>query len=146
LTAVGAIHTIGSRGVEQRQLVGLITRRSAVRIRPPQPVAFTRTPGPTARGSLFLATVRKSLPPLRRTAGLPARTTRRTVPDMFGRYRTAPDREVPAATAAFHDRLAVAVVSARTNPPRVEARDLRARLGGSSVGLRARIDRGLGAT
>src|ERR1035437_5712749 len=25
------------RGVEQRQLVGLITRRSAVRIRPPQP-------------------------------------------------------------------------------------------------------------
>ena len=28
---------IGNRGVEQRQLVGLITRRSAVRIRPPQP-------------------------------------------------------------------------------------------------------------
>ena len=28
---------ISGRGVEQRQLVGLITRRSAVRIRPPQP-------------------------------------------------------------------------------------------------------------
>ena len=32
------------RGVEQRQLVGLITRRSAVRIRPPQPIAYTSEP------------------------------------------------------------------------------------------------------
>ena len=31
---------ITGRGVEQRQLVGLITRRSAVRIRPPQPTAY----------------------------------------------------------------------------------------------------------
>jgi hypothetical protein len=78
--------------------------------------------------------------------GLPARTARRTVPDMFGRYRTAPDREVPAATAAFHDRLAGAVISARTNPPRIDPHDLRARLGGRSIGLRARMDRGLIAT
>ena len=31
---------LGLRGVEQRQLVGLITRRSEVRILPPQPTRF----------------------------------------------------------------------------------------------------------
>jgi hypothetical protein len=46
-----------SRGVEQRQLVGLITRRSAVRIRPPQPISHTvskRPRGPASRGRLIL--------------------------------------------------------------------------------------------
>ena len=43
---------ISDRGVEQRQLVGLITRRSAVRIRPPQPTAHRpkRPRGPASRG------------------------------------------------------------------------------------------------
>ncbi len=44
---------MGSRGVEQRQLVGLITRRSAVRIRPPQPRPSSRNP-PCGRVSWFL--------------------------------------------------------------------------------------------
>src|SRR5439155_17153714 len=46
LTDVAPINTIGRRGVEQRQLVGLITRRSAVRIRPPRP---SHSPEPRVR-------------------------------------------------------------------------------------------------
>ena len=43
---------IGLRGVEQRQLVGLITRRSEVRILPPQPIASTSNPGSRPPGVL----------------------------------------------------------------------------------------------
>jgi hypothetical protein len=65
---------------------------------------------------------------------------------MFGRHRTAPDRELAAAVAAFHDRLATPLVTSR-NARRVDARTLRARLGGSpSIGLRERLDRGLTAS
>src|SRR5207302_3650407 len=41
-----------NRGVEQRQLVGLITRRSSVRIRPPQPLNRIQK-GATAAPFLF---------------------------------------------------------------------------------------------
>jgi hypothetical protein len=44
LTDAPRLPIIGSRGVEQRQLVGLITRRSAVRIRPPQPTGSRQEP------------------------------------------------------------------------------------------------------
>src|SRR5258705_2855422 len=62
LTGPRSVATMGSRGVEQRQLVGLITRRSAVRIRPPQPMPApeppVRPPGvllcPRAVGPLFV--------------------------------------------------------------------------------------------
>ena len=47
LTDPGAEGNVIGRGVEQRQLVGLITRRSEVRILSPQPIASTRTPVPT---------------------------------------------------------------------------------------------------
>ncbi|HEY8437325.1 MAG TPA: hypothetical protein VIK65_01820 [Candidatus Limnocylindrales bacterium] len=63
---------------------------------------------------------------------------------MFGRHRTTPDRELAAAVAAFHDRLASPLVRSRTAARRPDARTLRARLGGSaSIGLRERLDRGL---
>ena len=45
LTDSGAIANIGGRGVEQRQLVGLITRRSGVRIPSPQPSRILPNPG-----------------------------------------------------------------------------------------------------
>ena len=80
-------------------------------------------------------------------AGLPPRTTRRTVPDMFVRHRTAPDRELAAMSDAFHDRLERVTVTRRTEPPRIDPRNLRRRLGGStSVGLRDRLDRRLSPT
>ena len=44
LTRSRSAASILGRGVEQRQLVGLITRRSAVRIRPPQPRPHTPEP------------------------------------------------------------------------------------------------------
>jgi hypothetical protein len=44
LTGSPLVASIQGRGVEQRQLVGLITRRSAVRIRPPQPRPHTPEP------------------------------------------------------------------------------------------------------
>ena len=53
LTRPRAFPRMGSRGVEQRQLVGLITRRSAVRIRPPQPSLYLN-PG-SDRPGFFLA-------------------------------------------------------------------------------------------
>ncbi len=74
--------------------------------------------------------------------GLPPRTGRRTVPDMFGRHRTTPDQDLAAVVDAFHERLAGAAVSRRTDPPRIAPGDLRDRLGGSPrIGLRARLDR-----
>jgi hypothetical protein len=80
-------------------------------------------------------------------AGLPPRTTRRTVPDMFARHRTAPDRDLAAMSQAFHERLERVTVTRRTEPPRIDPRNLRTRLGGrTSVGLRERLDRRLSPT
>jgi hypothetical protein len=82
------------------------------------------------------------------TTGLPARTGRRTVPDMFTRHRTDPDRrQAEALAASFHDRLAGALLSSRTDPPRIDRRNLRHRLAASTgAGLRDRLDRGLSPT
>ena len=74
--------------------------------------------------------------------GLPARTGRRTVPDMFGRHRTTTDQDLAAMAEAFHERLARSAVSRRTDPPRIDSANLRDRLGGSTtIGLRKRLDR-----
>jgi hypothetical protein len=51
-----------------------------------------------------------------------ARTGRRTVPHMFGRHRTAPDRDLAVVAQAFHERLARSMVIGRTDPPRVDPR------------------------
>ena len=64
---------------------------------------------------------------------------------MFRRHRTEPDREISSVVSAFHDRLAGSLVTARTDPPRVDPHDLRIRLGTPAVGLRDRIDRRVGA-
>jgi hypothetical protein len=80
------------------------------------------------------------------TTGLPARTTRRTVPDMFTRHRTGPDRSTDALAESFHDRLARSLLTHRTDPPRIDGRDLRERLGGSRGGLRERLDHRLSLT
>ena len=65
---------------------------------------------------------------------------------MFRRHRTDPDRETASVVNAFHDRLAGSMVSARTDPPRVDPKNLRGRLGTPAVGLRDRIgERRLGA-
>ena len=80
------------------------------------------------------------LPPATTNGGLPRRTDRSTVPDMFGRHPSQPDREQAAVTQAFHDRLAGATMDRRTDPPRIDARNLRRRLGGSPrIGLLARV-------
>src|SRR6266702_7683707 len=50
LTQGSARPNMGGRGVEQRQLVGLITRRSEVRILPPQPIRIYLNPGPRPPG------------------------------------------------------------------------------------------------
>jgi hypothetical protein len=76
---------------------------------------------------------------------LPPRTGRRTVPDMFKRHRTDPDRETISVASAFHDRLASSLVTTRTDPPRVEPYNLRDHLGGPAIGLRDRLDRRVGA-
>ena len=82
-----------------------------------------------------------------RLTGLPARTTGRTVPDMFTRHRTDPDRATDLLAQSFHDRLAGSVLTRRTDPPRIDGRDLRSRLGGSrGGGLRDRLDGRLSAT
>jgi hypothetical protein len=65
------------------------------------------------------------------------------VPDMFRRHRTDPDREFGLVVRAFHDRLAGSLVTMRTDPPRVDPRNLRLRLGTPAAGLRDRIDQGL---
>jgi hypothetical protein len=64
---------------------------------------------------------------------------------MFRRHRTDPDREAASFVSAFHDRLAGTMVSMRTDPPRIDPRNLRVRLGATSIGLRDRIDRRVGA-
>ena len=76
---------------------------------------------------------------------MPRRTGRRTVPDMFRRHRTDPDRDSASVVSAFHDRLAGSMVTTRTDPPRVNPQNLRVRLGMPAVGLRDRIDRRVGA-
>ena len=61
---------------------------------------------------------------------------------MFGRHRTTPDQDLAAVVDAFHERLAGAAVSRRTDPPRIDSANLRDRLGGSTtIGLRKRLDR-----
>jgi hypothetical protein len=75
--------------------------------------------------------------------GLPRRTARRTVPDMFRRHHTDPDREAASVVSAFHDRLASSLVTTRSDPPRVSPFNLRGRLGTPAVGLRDRMDRRL---
>jgi hypothetical protein len=60
---------------------------------------------------------------------------------MFRRHNTSPDRETASVVRAFHDRLAGSLVTIRTDPPRVDPRDLRGRLGTPAVGLRDRLDR-----
>jgi len=75
--------------------------------------------------------------------GLPRRTTRRTVPDMFRRHHTDQNRETASVISAFHDRLASSLVTTRTDPPRVSPSNLRGRLGTPAVGLRDRMDRRL---
>jgi hypothetical protein len=64
---------------------------------------------------------------------------------MFRRHRTDPDREVASLVTAFHERLAGGHVAARTDPPRIDPRNLRGRLGVPAVGLRDRLDRRVGA-
>jgi hypothetical protein len=59
---------------------------------------------------------------------------------MFRRHRTDPDREIASVVSAFHDRLAGSLVTMRTDPPRIDPRDLRGRLGTPAVGLRERLD------
>ena len=60
---------------------------------------------------------------------------------MFRRHRTDSDRETASVVSAFHDRLAGSLVTSRTDPPRVDPRDLRGRLGTPAIGLRDRRDR-----
>lgn len=65
---------------------------------------------------------------------------------MFTRHRAAPDRASDPLAQSFNDRLAGTVLTRRTDPPRIDSRDLRARLGGSpAAGLRDRLDRRLSA-
>jgi len=64
---------------------------------------------------------------------------------MFTRHRTHPDRERQLLAESFHDRLAGSLLTRRTDPPRIDARDLRSRLGNApSSGLRDRLGRPLG--
>jgi hypothetical protein len=66
---------------------------------------------------------------------------------MFTRHRTEPDRAIDPLAQSFHDRLAGTVLARRTDPPRIDGRDLRSRLGGPpAAGLRDRLGRGLSAT
>jgi len=62
---------------------------------------------------------------------------------MFRRHRTDQDREIASVVSAFNDRLARSLVTTRTDPPRVDPRNLRGRLGTPAVGLRDRMDRRL---
>jgi hypothetical protein len=72
-----------------------------------------------------------------------ARTGRRTVPDMFGRHRTTPDRDLTMAPAAIHQRVSGGLITARRDPQRLDRWTLRTRLGAPSAGLRDRLERGL---
>jgi len=55
--------------------------------------------------------------------------------------RVRPKSEAVDFRGAFHDRLAGSLVTSRTDPPRVDPRDLRGRLGTPAIGLRDRLDR-----
>jgi hypothetical protein len=80
------------------------------------------------------------------TAGLPGRTAGRTVPDMFTRHRTVPDRATVLWAGARHEQLSATALSVRTEPAHIDRRDIRSRLIGSPMGLRQRLDRSLSAT
>ena len=63
---------------------------------------------------------------------------------MFRRHSTDPDRDIASVISAFHERLAMSSVTARTDPPRIDPSRLRDRLASSaSIGLRERMDRRL---
>ena len=72
--------------------------------------------------------------------GLRGRTAKATVPDMFGRHRTHPHRDL---IDAFHEQLAGSLVTRRTDPARrVNPLHLRDRLAApASAGLRERLGR-----
>ena len=90
--------------------------------------------------------VRKSSGALRRTDGLRPRTGSRTVPHMFRRHHTTPDRDLSAVAEAFHERLAASARTRSLETPRIEPRNLRRRLASpSNAGLRDRMGRGLSA-
>jgi hypothetical protein len=66
---------------------------------------------------------------------------------MFARHRTAPGRHASANADAFRERLTGTMVTRRTEPPRIDPRNLRRRLGGTmNAGLRERLDRRLSPT
>ena len=94
-------------------------------------------PGQTE--STTLEPVRRSHRRLVQPTGLPTRTGRRSLADMFRHHRTHPHRETAAIVSAFHERLAGSPVTDRTDPPRIDPRDLRVRLGRPTSGLRDRI-------
>src|SRR4051794_31509986 len=83
-------------------------------------------PGQTAfRSRIRLQTSGTKVPSrLVSMTGLLRRTARRTVPDMFRRHHTDPDRETASVISAFHDRLASSLVTTRTDPPRVSPYNL----------------------
>ena len=85
----------------------------------------------------------KVLVNLVQTTGLPPRTGRRTVPDMFRHHRSNPTRELASLASAFNDRLGSTSVSFGPGPRRVDPGSIRRQLSGPSVGLRERLDRGL---
>ncbi|MBA2381653.1 MAG: hypothetical protein H0V73_06050 [Chloroflexi bacterium] len=62
---------------------------------------------------------------------------------MFKRHQTDPTRDIASVVTAFHDRLAGSRVTTRTDPLRIDPRNLRLRLGTPAGGLRDRIDRRL---
>ena len=77
-----------------------------------------------------------------RTAGLPGRTTRRTLPDMFRRQRTVPSRDISSVAIAFHGRLAGMLAAPPPNRPVLDRPDARNRLAApASAGLRERLAR-----
>jgi hypothetical protein len=80
------------------------------------------------------------LPCLVHSDGLRGRTAPATVPDMFGRHRTNPHRDL---VDAFHEQLAGSLVTRRTDPARrVNPIHLRDRLAAPvSAGLRERLER-----
>ena len=114
LTDPGPDGSLRGRGVEQRQLVGLITRRSEVRIRPPQPAT---PPEPRSRPPgfyLFRPRVRPLLPAERpraraTTAPTPQIASSASEPAASGGAGDAPERDPqrvrraarPAARAAI---------------------------------------------
>ena len=69
LTVSGVVPIIRRRGVEQRQLVGLITRRSRVRIPSPQPIRLFREPRVPTNPGFNLCGIRSRAPVVARPVG-----------------------------------------------------------------------------